>query len=99
MDAYAQEVALAWFEQPANLARLTATDGDDWLKQARAAEEELAGLQRRLDEAADHYAAGGAAAGRAAQDYQRSVRRAHPTDREPGAERLRARTTPHHARV
>ncbi len=60
MDAYVQEVALAWFEQPANLARLTATDGDGdgWLAQAHAVEEELASLQQRLDEAADRYAAG-----------------------------------------
>ena len=51
---------MAWFEQPANLARLTATDGDGdgWLAQARAVEEELASLQQRLDEAADRYAAG-----------------------------------------
>jgi len=58
LDAYVQEVALAWFEQPANLARLTATDGDGWLAQAHAVEEELASLQQRLDEAADRYAAG-----------------------------------------
>ncbi len=58
LDAYVQEVALAWFEQPANLARLTATDGDDWLQQAHTVEEELSGLQQRLDEAADRYAAG-----------------------------------------
>lgn len=58
LDAYVEEVALAWFEQPANLARLTATDGEGWLAQAHAAEEELASLQLRLDEAADRYAAG-----------------------------------------
>lgn len=58
LDEYVQEVVLAWFEQPANLARLTASDDDDWLTQTRAAEDELAGLQQRLDEAADRYAAG-----------------------------------------
>jgi DNA invertase Pin-like site-specific DNA recombinase len=62
LDAYVQEVALAWFEQPANVARLTATDGDGagagWLDHAHAVEEELASLQQRLDEAADRYAAG-----------------------------------------
>ena len=58
LDEYVQEVALAWFEQPANLARLTASDGDDWLEQTHAVEQELASLQQRLDEAADRYAAG-----------------------------------------
>lgn len=58
LDEYVQEVALAWFEQPVNLARLTAGDGDDWLERTRATEQELASLQQRLDEAADQYAAG-----------------------------------------
>ncbi len=58
LDEYVQEVALTWFEQPANLARLTATDGDDWLTQTQAAEQQLASLQQRLDEVADQYAAG-----------------------------------------
>lgn len=60
LDEYVQEVALTWFEQPANLARLTTSDGDgdDWLTQTHQAEQELASLQQRLDEAADQYAAG-----------------------------------------
>lgn len=59
LDAYVEEAVLSWFEQPANLARLTEHDGEsDWLEQSRAAEEAVEGLQQRLDEVADQYAAG-----------------------------------------
>lgn len=60
LDAYVQEAALAWFEQPVNLARLTTEDdGTEWLAKVKVAENRRAELQARLDEAVAQYAAGG----------------------------------------
>lgn len=59
LDAYVEEAALAWFEQPENLARLSAgDDGSEWLAKAQAAEDWCAELQTRLDDAIAKYAAG-----------------------------------------
>ncbi|MFV0533295.1 MAG: recombinase family protein [Cumulibacter sp.] len=59
VDAFVEEAALTWFEQPENLARLTAgDDGSEWLAKAQAAEHRRAELQTRLDEAIGQYAAG-----------------------------------------
>ena len=58
LDTFVEEAVLAWFAQPENLSRLTADDEGRWLDAAREAEEKLASLQTRLDEAAEQYAAG-----------------------------------------
>lgn len=59
LDAYVEEAVLSWFEQPANLARLTASDdGSEWERRAGEAEEKRAALQTRLDEAIAQYTAG-----------------------------------------
>lgn len=60
LDAYVAEAVLAWFENPANLARLTSGDADgaDWLEGVRAAEQRRRELQTRLDEAIGQYAEG-----------------------------------------
>lgn len=60
LDTYVESAALAWFEQPVNLARLTAEDdGTEWLAKVKVAEDRRAELQARLDEAVVQYAAGG----------------------------------------
>jgi len=59
LDAYVEEIALAWFEQPVNLARLTAEDdGSEWLAKVKVAEDRRAELQARLDDAIAQYATG-----------------------------------------
>lgn len=58
LDAYVEQVALEWFQDPANLGWLTGTDNDDWVQMADAAEQKRAALQERLDEAIEQYAAG-----------------------------------------
>lgn len=61
LDAYIEETALSWFTSPQNLTRLTHAGGDgenSWVEQVKAAEQQLAELQSRLDEASDQYAAG-----------------------------------------
>lgn len=59
LDAYVEDAVLSWFEQPANLARLTSDDdGGEWERQAREAGQQRAALQTRLDEAIAQYTAG-----------------------------------------
>ncbi|WP_137802890.1 recombinase family protein [Kocuria sp. 2SI] len=58
LDAYVEQVVLEWFQNPANLGRLTGDHDGDWLKAADAAEQRRAALQARLDEAIDQYATG-----------------------------------------
>ncbi len=58
LDAYVEEAALAWFERPENIARLTGGDGSEWLEKSNAAQKQRDSLQARLDEAIAQYTAG-----------------------------------------
>lgn len=56
-DAYVLEALLSWLSTPESLAVLAGPD-DDWNDRVREAEERLAALRVRLDEAAEQYAEG-----------------------------------------
>lgn len=57
LDTYVEEVVLAWFEQPENLALLT-TEGNEWLEKASLAQQEIEALRQRWDEASNEFSSG-----------------------------------------